>query len=226
MTNIVFKYDGMLDKYEGDAIMAVFGAPISDEDHAYKACAAAIEMQEQLTKLRKLWGGQGRPQLHARCGINSGIMVVGNMGSENRFDYTVMGDAVNLGARLEPANKQYGTRTMIGEQTYQLAKEHVIIRELDLLRVKGKTEPVRVYELIGLVEQGISEKRQQILNFFNKGFEHYLAREWDLAIKEFKQALNLNPHDGPAKTYIRRCEQFSKISPREDWDGVFTLQTK
>jgi adenylate cyclase len=226
MTNIVFKYDGMLDKYEGDAIMAVFGAPITQEDHAYKACAAALEMQEQLVKLRQLWGRQGRPPLHARCGINSGLMVVGNMGSESRFDYTVMGDAVNLGARLEPANKQYGTRIMIGENTYQMTKEQVIVRELDLLRVKGKTEPVQVYELVGLVENGIPEKTQQILNFFNRGFKNYLAQEWDLALKEFKQALNLNPKDGPSKTYIRRCEQFSKIPPREDWDGVFTLQTK
>jgi adenylate cyclase len=226
MTNIVFKYDGMLDKYEGDAIMAVFGAPISQPDHAYKACAAALEMQEQLIKLRELWGKQGRPQLHARCGINSGQMVVGNMGSENRFDYTVMGDAVNLGARLEPANKQYRTKIMIGEQTYKLAGDQIIVRGLDLLRVKGKTEPVKVYELLGTKAQGITDKKQQVLDIFNKGFENYLTQNWETAMNYFQQALKIDHMDGPAITYVRRCEQFGQNPPGKDWDGVFTLQTK
>jgi adenylate cyclase len=226
MTNIIFKYDGMLDKYEGDAIMAVFGAPIELENHALKGCAAALEMQEQLIKLRNLWANQGRPQLRARCGLNTGMMIVGNMGSENRFDYTVMGDAVNLGARLEPANKQYGTKILIGENTYEKAKEHVIVRELDLLRVKGKTEPAKVYELLGLAEKGIPEKSKQVLDLFNKGFEDYLARNWESAIKYFNLILNIEPHDGPSITYVKRCEQFTKNPPGENWDGVFTLFTK
>lgn len=226
MTNIVFKYDGMLDKYEGDAIMAVFGAPISQPDHAYKACAAAIEMQEQLVKLRELWGKQGRPQLHARCGINSGQMVLGNMGSENRFDYTVMGDAVNLGARLEPANKQYRTKIMIGEQTYKLAGNQIIVRGLDLLRVKGKTEPVKVYELLGTKDHRITDKKQQVLDIFNKGFENYLQQNWENAMNYFQQALKIDPMDGPSITYIRRCEAFLQNPPGKDWDGVFTMQTK
>ncbi len=226
MTNIVFKHDGMLDKYEGDAIMAVFGAPISHGNHALKACAAAIEMQEQLVKLREMWGRQGRPQLHARCGLNSGQMVVGNMGSETRFDYTVMGDAVNLGARLESANKQYRTSIMIGENTYQKAKEGIIARELDLLRVKGKTEPVKVYELVGLTETGIPAKKQQVLDIFNKGFEYYLEQNWELAIKYFTQVQMIDSTDGPAKTYLKRCNQFAQTPPPADWDGVFTMQTK
>jgi adenylate cyclase len=226
MTNIVFKYDGMLDKYEGDAIMAVFGAPISQEDHAIKACSAALEMQEQLVKLRELWGKQGRPQLHARCGINSGLMVVGNMGSENRFDYTVMGDAVNLGARLEPANKQYKTWTMIGENTFNLAKNKVIVRELDLLRVKGKTEPVKVYELIALREKGITDKKQQMLALFAQGFNNYLRQNWEDAYKLFQQALTIEPNDGPSRVYIQRTSQFAKNPPPKDWDGVFTMRSK
>jgi len=226
MTNIVFKYDGMLDKYEGDAVMAVFGAPIAQGNHAYNACATALEMQEQLVKLRELWGKQGRPQLHARCGLNTGPMVVGNMGSETRFDYTVMGDSVNLGARLEPANKQYGTRIMIGEQTYLLAKDQIVARELDLLRVKGKTEPVRVYELIGLTEKGVNEKTKQVLGLFKLGFENYLAQNWEMAIKYFREVQRLEPLDGPAKTYIRRCEAYAAESPGAEWDGVFTMMTK
>ena len=226
MTNIVFEYEGMLDKYEGDAIMAVFGAPISHGNHAYKACAAALAMQNQLIKLREMWGKQGRPQLHARCGLNTGEMVVGNMGSETRFDYTVMGDEVNLGARLEPANKTYGTTIMIGENTYQMAKDLIIVRQLDLLRVKGKTRPVKVYELVGLKEKGIPAARQQVLDIFGKGFESYLNRNWEAALKFFQQALTIDRLDNPSKAYVRRCEQFISEPPPENWDGVFTMLTK
>jgi adenylate cyclase len=226
MTNTVFNYDGMLDKYEGDAIMAVFGAPVSHGNHALNCCGAAIQMQDQLIRLRQLWAKQGRPQLHARIGINTGPMVVGNMGSENRFDYTVMGDPVNLGARLESANKQYGTFLMIGETTYEMAKEDLIVRELDLVRVKGKTEPAKVFELVGLKEKGIPEKKQQIITTFNQGFECYLAQKWDDAIEHFNKAIAVNPNDGPSRSYIKRCEQFKRYPPGDNWDGVFILATK
>lgn len=226
MTNIVFKYDGMLDKYEGDAIMAVFGAPVSHGNDAIHSCAAALEMQQQLVQLRKRWAEQGKPQLHVRVGLNTGPMVVGNMGSESRFDYTVMGDSVNLGARLEGANKQYGTAIMIGEATWQMAKDGIIARELDLLRVKGKNEPVRVYELIALAETGISDEKTQVLNYFHKGFENYLAQNWDWALNYFKQALSIDANDSPSLTYVKRCEQFLANPPGENWDGVFTMRTK
>jgi len=226
MTNIIFKYDGMLDKYEGDAIMAVFGAPIAHGNHAYKCCAAALEMQEKLVQLREMWGKQGKPKLYARCGINTGQMVVGNMGSETRFDYTVMGDSVNLGARLEPANKEYGTMIMIGENTYEKAKDKIIVRQLDLLRVKGKTEPVKVYELVGLTEKGIGEKKNQAIQFFAKGMEHYLTQNWETAIKYFNHALEADYMDNPSKRYIKRCEQFLNNPPGENWDGAFTMLTK
>ena len=226
MTNIVFEYEGMLDKYEGDAIMAVFGAPIAHGNHAVKGCSAALAMQEQLVKLRELWGRQGRPQLSARCGLNSGDMVVGNMGSETRFDYTVMGDAVNLGARLEPANKTYGTNIMIGENTYLMAKDEIIARQLDLLRVIGKSNPVKVYELVGLKNKGIPAAKQQVLDIFAKGFESYLNMEWGIALKYFQQALAIDRNDRPSKTYVGRCEQFMQNPPPEGWDGVYTMLTK
>jgi len=226
MTNIVFEFEGMLDKYEGDAIMAVFGAPVSHGNHAHKACAAALAMQEQLIKLRELWGKQGRPQLHARCGLNTGEMVVGNMGSETRFDYTVMGDEVNLGARLEPANKTYGTNIMIGENTYQMAKDLIIVRQLDLLRVIGKTRPVKVYELVGLREKGIPAAKQQVLDVFARGFESYLNRNWEEALGYFQQALTVDRLDNPSKTYLKRCERFISAPPPDNWDGVFTMLTK
>ncbi len=226
MTNLVFKYDGMLDKYEGDAIMAVFGAPIDHGNHAYNACAAALDMQHQLVKMREMWRKMGKPPLDVRIGMNTGPMVVGNMGSESRFDYTVMGDAVNLGARLEPANKEYNTRIMIGEGTYQKAGDLIIVRQLDLLRVKGKTEPVKVYELLSTVEKGLPDDMLRVLEMFNKGFENYLQQNWDWAIKYLQQALSIRPNDGPSLRYLERCKQFKENPPGDDWDGVFTMKTK
>ncbi len=226
MTNIVFKYDGMLDKYEGDAIMAVFGAPVERGNHAYQACATALEMQQRMVALREMWRRQNRPELYMRIGINTGPMVVGNMGSESRFDYTVMGDAVNLGARLEPANKIYGTNIMIGEGTVKKAGDLIIVRPLDLLRVKGKTEPVWVYELVGLAEQGVSDDLLRVLDLFEKGLARYLQRDWDAAINYFSQVLSIRENDGPAQRYLERCQFFKENPPAEDWDGVYTQTSK
>jgi adenylate cyclase len=226
MTNIVFKYDGMLDKYEGDAIMAVFGAPIDQENHAYNACAAALEMQNTLNDMRKLWKKQGRPELNARIGLNSGPMVVGNMGSETRFDYTVMGDAVNLGARLESANKEYGTNIMMGENSYQMAKDYILARPLDLLRVKGKNKPVKVYELVADLKKRPAKELMQTIDLFQKGFENYVQQNWDWAINYFEQALTLTPEDSPSRRYIERCKVFKQTPPADNWDGVFVMKTK
>ncbi len=226
MTNIVFKYNGMLDKYEGDAIMAVFGAPIDHGNHAFNACATALDMQDQLLKMRKMWRKMNKPELSARIGLNTGPMVVGNMGSETRFDYTVMGDAVNLGARLEPANKVYGTKIMIGEETYKKAGDTIIVRPLDLLRVKGKTEPVKVYELLSTAEKGIPDEMKRVLDSFNKGFTNYLRQDWNAAIAEFQQALSIKANDGPSRRYLQRCQIFKQNPPGDDWDGVYTMKTK
>jgi adenylate cyclase len=226
MTNIVFHFDGMLDKYEGDAIMAVFGAPVSRGDDAFNACKAGLQMQEQLGKMRQLWRKQGKPELYSRIGINTGPMVVGNMGSETRFDYTVMGDAVNLGARLEPANKEYGTSIMIGEETRTAAGDRIIVRKLDLLRVKGKTEPVNVYELIGLSEQKISDDGRRLLDLFQTGFDRYLEQNWEEAMRYFKMAIELKADDGPSRRYLARSKMFQENPPGDDWDGVFTMRGK
>ena len=152
MTEIVFKYDGTLDKYVGDEIMAFWGAPVELEDHAFLACKCAIEQIEDLKKLNEKWQNEGKPILNIGIGLNSGDMVVGNMGSASRMDYTLMGDNVNLGARLEGTNKMYGTRIIISEFTYEHVKDRVIVRELDLIRVKGKELPVRIYELVDVKE--------------------------------------------------------------------------
>ena len=149
MTDIVFEYEGLLDKYMGDAIMAVYGAPLDQPDHALRACRTALKMRVVLERLQKKWTEEGRPVLNIGVGINSGDMVVGNMGSEMRFDYTVMGDSVNLGSRLEGINKEYGTGIVISEFTYERVKDTLLCRELDWVRVKGKKLPVKIYELLG-----------------------------------------------------------------------------
>ena len=150
MTELVFKYDGTLDKYVGDEIMAFWGAPIPQENHALLACKCAVEMIQVLEQLNKRWIQMNKPALHIGIGINTGEMVVGNMGSASRMDYTLMGDNVNLGARLEGTNKQYGTNIIISEFTYEQVKDYIIARELDLVRVKGKQLPVKIYELIDI----------------------------------------------------------------------------
>jgi adenylate cyclase len=152
MTDLVIKYDGTLDKYVGDEIMAFWGAPIPQENHAMLTCKAAVEMMRVLGELNDKWKSQGKPELNIGIGLNTGDMVVGNIGSSSRMDYTLMGDNVNLGARLEGTNKVYGTGIIMSESTYEYVKKHVIARELDLIKVKGKHLPVKIYELIDIKE--------------------------------------------------------------------------
>lgn len=226
MTNIISKYDGIIDKYEGDAIMAEFGAPLSDEDHALKACYAALEMQEKLIEMRAKWKKEKRPELYMRAGINSGEVVLGNMGSESVFDYTVMGDHVNLASRLEGANKEYGTDIMTTEWTYELVKDHIIARELDLIRVKGKEKPVKVYNVMARKSIGISSTMKKVLESYEQGLLAYRQQRWDEAIVYFKTALHHKPDDGPSLEYLRRCETFKQNPPPENWDGVYTMTHK
>jgi adenylate cyclase len=150
MTDVVIKYDGTLDKYVGDEIMAFWGAPVPQHDHALRCCKAAIEMMNKLHEMNKAWAHQKMEQINIGIGINTGEMIVGNVGSSSRMDYTLIGDMVNLGARLEGTNKVYGTNIIISEYTYDEVRDHVIVRELDLIRVKGKEKPVKIYELIDL----------------------------------------------------------------------------
>ncbi|MCK4776877.1 MAG: adenylate/guanylate cyclase domain-containing protein, partial [Actinomycetia bacterium] len=152
MTDIILGDDGTLDKYVGDEIMAFWGAPIEDKDHAFKSCKSALKQMERLHELQAQWKAEGKPYVNIGIGVNTGIMTVGNMGSSARMDYTLMGDNVNLGARLEGVNKQYGTNIIISEYTYNYVRNRVVVRELDRIRVKGKSEPVLIFELIDVLE--------------------------------------------------------------------------
>ncbi|MDH4225319.1 MAG: adenylate/guanylate cyclase domain-containing protein, partial [Deltaproteobacteria bacterium] len=181
MSNIIMKFGGTVDKYEGDAIIAFFGAPIPYEDHAVRGCLVALEMQHRLKEMRDVWKEQGRPELTMRVGLNTGTMVVGNMGSENRFDYTMMGNAVNLASRLEGANKNYGTHNCMSEMTYEPVKDQIEGREMDLIRVMGISTPVRIYEILSKKGE-LSESVAQGVSHFEKGLELYRAQQWDKAI--------------------------------------------
>ncbi|MFC1656107.1 CHASE2 domain-containing protein [Patescibacteria group bacterium] len=225
MTDIVIKHEGTLDKYVGDAIVAYFGAPIDQPDHAKKVCRVALEMRDTLPKLHEKWKAEGKPLIDFRIGINTGEAIVGNVGSSKRFDYTIMGDEVNLGSRLEGANKKYNTHIMISESTYKQIEDDFVVRELDIIRVKGKNEPVRVYEL--LAHKGkLSEVGQSLLAPYNHGMRLYLAKNFKEAYTEFKKALEIYPEDGPSKLYLQRCDILSNYPPPEDWDGVFTMHDK
>ncbi|MBI5966515.1 MAG: adenylate/guanylate cyclase domain-containing protein [Deltaproteobacteria bacterium] len=225
MTDIVFKYDGLLDKYMGDALMAIWGAPLDQPDHAQRACYTALEMVEELWGLQKKWSAEGLPTLNIGIGINAGPMVVGNMGSERRFDYTVMGDSVNLGSRLEGLNKLYGTNVIVSEMTYERVREEILGRELDSVRVKGKDQRVRIYEL--LARRGTASAEQKAMaEEFHSALAEYENRQWDKALEAFRSILANHPNDGPAKLYAERCQILKDNPPAPDWDGVYTLTTK
>jgi len=224
MTNQVFHHDGLLDKYMGDAIMAVFGAPLDQPDHALRACRTALAMMEELHKLQEKWKAEGRPVFDIGVGLNSGDMVVGNMGSEMRFDYTVMGDMVNLGSRLEGTNKEYGTNIIISEFTYEKVKDAMCCRELDGVRVKGKLKPVKIYELLG--EKKDEAAFRDLLEGFGRGLALYREAKWDEAIAAFQGVLASRPDDYPSKMYVERCKNLKENPPAESWDGVFVMTKK
>lgn len=224
MTGVVFKYDGLLDKYMGDAIMAVFGAPLPQNDHPVSACNSALGMMDELKKLQKKWLDEKRPVLDIGIGLNSGEMVVGNMGSDMRFDYTVMGDNVNLGSRLEGINKEYGTNIIISEYTYNEVKDKFLCRELDFVRVKGKKFPVRIYELLG--KKGDVENRKDFVKLFEEGLAKYRQGKWDEAVARFEEVLSVHQDDTPSELYIRRCRELKNDPPDSSWDGIYIMTKK
>ena len=189
-----------------------------------RACRTALEMMAKLKGLREKWAAEGRPDVNIGVGINSGDMVVGNMGSEMRFDYTVMGDSVNLASRLEGINKEYGTNIVLSEFTHEIVKDEFVCRQLDAVRVKGKKLPVRIFELLGDKQE--AQRFAGFVGPFEKGLAHYREGLWDEAIAAFRSVLEIKPDDPPAKLYIDRCEALKENPPEGEWDGVFTMTKK
>jgi adenylate cyclase len=224
MTQIVFANKGTLDKYMGDALMAFFGAPIVFPDHAKYACRTALQSLEKLKELQKEFKAQGLPEIDIGIGINSAEMSVGNMGSDIVRSYTVMGDAVNLASRLEGINKEYGTRVVISQFTYEDVKSSFTCREIDWVRVKGKNEPVRIFELV--CEGPAKDSTASLLQNFNSGFELYHQRKFSEALLCFQKALNDVPGDPVSELYVERCNDYLAETPSENWDGVYVMKTK
>ena len=224
MTNIIFENKGTLDKYMGDAIMAFFGAPIRYTDHANYACRCALQNIEKLKLLQQEYVKKGLPMIDVGIGINTGEMSVGNMGSDTVRNYTVMGDAVNLGSRLEGINKEYGTRIIVSEFTKKELSPDFITREIDRVRVKGKLQPIRIFELIG--EGKPRQEQSDMINWFDSGVQLYLEKNWDKAIQDFSKALDANPADPVSKLYVQRCQDYKEEPPPHEWDGVFVMKTK
>ena len=207
MTDIVLAEGGIIDKYEGDAIMAEFGAPLPLPDHADRAVRAGLKMQRRLKELREIWKGQGLPELRCRVGINTGAMIVGNMGSNQVFDYTVIGDSVNLASRLEGANKRYNTYLMISEFTLGYLTPGLFrTRVLDVITVKGKSKAVKVFEVVGENSHPVEPNDEIYYKAYEEAFELYLSREFSEARRKFKEALTQRPDDPAAQDMVQRID--------------------
>ena len=229
MTKIVFDHSGTLDKYIGDAVMAFWGAPFVEPGHAIRACRSALQMMSRVAELREQWRTQNKPDLDIGIGLNTGVASVGNMGSELRYGYTAMGDAVNLASRLEGLNKEYRTHILVSETTYAAARDtRLIFRELDLLRVQGKMQPVTIYELLASHDtliDGAGELAAR-LEMFARGRACYQTRQWRESQIIFEKLLERWPDDGPSRTFWKRCQEYLFDEPESNWDGVFVMSHK
>lgn len=243
-TDIVQEEKGTLDKYIGDAVVAIYGAPLPVPDHAYRACLATIRVQKAIEELRRKWRGEGDKwppivhHLRARLGLNTGEAIVGNMGSRSRFAYTMMGDNVNLAARMESGAKSLGVYTMITEATKLEAEKHggqrIVFRFLDRIVVKGRTLPVPVYEIVGLRDE-ITSATLECIDLHAQAVRCYLAQDWDGAIALFTRSAALEPYQpskahfiesNPSLIMIERCHRMKAHPPASGWDGVYTMKEK
>lgn len=243
MTNIIQEHGGTLDKYIGDAIVAIYGAPVKLADHAYRACITSCHIQRKQAELRQLWSQRSGEHIdliasmQTRIGLNTGLATVGNMGSKTRFNYTMMGDTVNLAARCESGAKSYGIYTMITGTTKEEAEKYsqdLCFRFIDKIIVKGRTAPESVYELVA-TRKDIVPETQSCLDLFDAGMKFYLNKDWSLAISKFEEASRYEINQpgkapgvstNPSLVFIERCHYMQKTPPPDNWDGVYTMTTK
>jgi adenylate cyclase len=224
LTRIIHEHRGTIDKYIGDAIMAFWGAPLADPEHSRHAVQAALAMIGALRALEEEFQTQGWPPLRIRIGLNTGTMSVGNMGSEFRMSYTVLGDAVNLASRLESAAKRYGVAIIISEYTRALVPE-LVCRELDLIRVKGRTQPVAIYEPLGAAAELAPATRAELAEY-DQALRAFRQREWQPAAESFARLLERWPDSPLYALYRDRANALRAAPPPADWDGVFNLESK
>ncbi|MHC4844314.1 MAG: adenylate/guanylate cyclase domain-containing protein, partial [Planctomycetota bacterium] len=226
MTEQIFAHEGLLKEYVGDEIMAIFGAPLEQEDHAKRACLTALAMQDRLLNMRQIWLDMDRPALKARVGVNTGVMLVGNVGSKYRFSYGALGDPVNVGSRLEGLNKIYHTDILIGEDTARMVQDLFLLREIDFVRVKGKEKPLRVYELIGNSDMSLPQEKEEAFQIYAEGLEAYRSQRWDDAINLFNKGQKLYSDDKSFEVMTMRSRFFQNNPPGDEWEGVFIERRK
>lgn len=227
MVEAVFNHEGTLDKFIGDALMAVFGAPLPlTENHAWRAVQSALDMRHRLEEFNQRRIIQAQPQIHIGIGISSGEVVSGNIGSQKRMDYTVIGDGVNLSSRLETVTKEYGCDIILSEFTYQLCSDRIWVRQLDKIRVKGKHQAVNIYELISDRTQPLDDLTQDFLFHYHSGRSAYISRNFTRAIACFESAKKIRPTDQAVNVHLERCQNYLETPPPEQWDGVWTITGK
>lgn len=226
ITKILCDQKGTVDKYIGDGIMAFWGAPMPDDDHAFHACNAALICQKRLKELNRNWERDGKTPFITRIGISTGATVVGNVGSSERINYTVIGDNVNLASRLEGVNKFYRTGIIVSRATYETVSDKFWFRPLDIVAVKGKREETTIYELLEKQGEGESDTTAELCVEFTKGFKTYLAQDWDGACKIFGDLAIKFPSDGPTDLYLIRCRKYRDHPPGPGWLGIEYLEYK
>jgi adenylate cyclase len=227
MVEAVFNHQGTLDKFIGDALMAVFGAPLPlTENHAWMAVKSALDMRWRLAAFNQRRILENHPLIHIGIGISSGEVVSGNIGSKKRMDYTVIGDGVNLSARLESATKEYGCDIILSESTYELCRDRIWVRELDRIRPKGKSQPVSIYELIGEADMPLNDATRRLLDCYEAGRHAYINRDFRKALTYFYDAYHIKPTDQAVIAHLERSKNYLENPPSEMWDGVHTMTTK
>jgi adenylate cyclase len=226
MVDALFSYKGTLDKYIGDAMMAVFGSPLPLDDHQWMAVQTAVEMRKRLILFNDKRVVEGHIPISIGIGIHSDKVLGGNIGSSRRMEYTAIGDGVNLASRLEGASKQYGCDIVISEQTYHPCASRIWARELDYIKVKGKTQPVSVYELVGLQDEPVPEQKLRVLDHYAKGLDLYRKRQFARAIGEFATVAEIDQKDKSAGLHMVRCQHWLTNPPPDDWDGSWIMTEK
>jgi class 3 adenylate cyclase len=227
LSDIILEQRGTIDKYVGDAIIAFFGAPLDIPDHALQACTAAILMKRKEQELAHEFreSGLNIVPLLTRIGINTGNMVVGNMGSQRKMNYTIMGNAVNIASRLEGLNKLYGTWVLVSEDTIEETRNNFLTRRLDRVRPVGIHTPIQIYELVEFTTSAPEEQRRTV-ELFHEALDLFEKRDWNGAEAAFQRTLDFSPEDSPSRVFLDRCKANRENPPSPDWDGVFDLKYK
>jgi adenylate cyclase len=219
----LLEHGACLDKYIGDAVVCIFGAPVRHQDHAVRACRGALAARAEVDRLREEFRARGLPDVYTRIGVNTAVMFVGNVGSEQLFNYTAIGDGMNLAARLEGANKSYDTSIMIGPRTYELARDFIEARELDRVRVAGKSEAVAVYELLCLKGE-LPESKRRVVQLYEEALAQFRQARFDECLASLDRALALDPADGPSRALGARCRKAQALPPGSPFDAVANLE--